>query len=65
MQNPKELNMQNNEELRGSPAEPKEPWQPMSIDYVGNVSELVLGGAGKNSTTPADPGEPRKTIPSG
>jgi len=52
--------MQNNEEHRGRPADPKEQWQSMKIDYVGDVRELVLLGIGKVSTAPQDPGEPRK-----
>ena len=57
--------MQNNDERRRRPADQKEQWQSMKIDYVGNVGELVLGGTGKVSTSPADPGENRKTPSSG
>jgi hypothetical protein len=56
--------MKNNEEPR-RPADQKEQWQSMKIDYVGNVGELVLGGSGKVSTSPLDPGEARKTPSSG
>jgi hypothetical protein len=52
--------MKNNEERRRQPADQKASWQSMKIDYVGNVGELVLGGSGKFSTSPSDPGENRK-----
>ena len=51
--------MKSNQERR-RPADQKEQWQSMKIDYVGNVGELVLGGTGKVSTSPSDPGENRK-----
>ena len=40
--------------------ETKKPWEPLRISSVGHVSELVLGGGGKGSPSPADPGEIRK-----
>jgi hypothetical protein len=64
-QNQKEPNVKNNEERRLRAADQKEQWQSMKIDYVGNVGELVLGGTGKVSTSPADPGEARKPIGQG
>lgn len=44
----------------------RQPWQPMTLHYVGNVTELVLGGEGKISTNGGDSGEPtKKPMPSG
>jgi hypothetical protein len=51
--------MKNNEDRR-RPADQKEQWQSMKIDYVGNVGELVLSGGGKITAPTQDPGEPRK-----
>jgi hypothetical protein len=51
-------------ELRDARA--RQAWQPMALHYVGNVTELVLGGEGKISTTGGDGGEPtKKPQPSG
>jgi hypothetical protein len=41
----------------------KSVWRCPKLSVEGNVSELVLGGQGKLSTTTGDPGEPRK-VPS-
>lgn len=38
----------------------KAPWEPMTITYVGSVSEIIQYGRGKLSLTGGDPGEPRK-----
>jgi hypothetical protein len=41
-------------------AEAKRPWEPMRLKDVGHVSQLVTGGGGKLTPSPADPGEERK-----
>lgn len=38
----------------------KQPWESMTLTYVGHVAEIVQLGGGKLSTTGGDPGEPRK-----
>jgi len=44
--------------------EVKKPWEPMRLTYTGEAKDIVqFPGGGKNSTTPADPGDPKK--PSG
>ena len=40
-------------------------WQPMKLVYLGKVSEVVQVGGGKLTPPAADPGEPKKTKPSG
>jgi hypothetical protein len=46
------------------PDMPREPWQPLKLTYTGEAKDLVqFPGGGKISTTPADPGDPKK--PSG
>ena len=47
----------------GSPA--KKAWEPPKLAYLGDVEEVVQGGGGKLTTTPSDPGENRKTPPTG
>ena len=42
---------------------PKKAWTKPSLKYVGNVGEVLQGGGGKLTPSPADPGEVRK--PSG
>ena len=37
----------------------KQPWEPMKLTYEGNASQVVQGGGGKLSVSPADPGENR------
>jgi len=54
----------NNHGAFPSPAS-REPWEPMMLRYAGHVRELVQGGGGKLSTSAADPGDGRKTKPSG
>lgn len=46
-------------------AKPERAWEPMLLTRLGKVGNVVQGGGGKLSTTPADPGEPRKTRPTG
>jgi len=42
----------------------QKPWQPMKLTYTGEAKDLVqFPGGGKLSTSPADPGDPKK--PSG
>jgi hypothetical protein len=41
----------------------RRPWNPPAVKAVGTVGEILLGGGGKTSIMPADPGETRK--PSG
>jgi hypothetical protein len=42
----------------------KKPWEPMKLTYTGEAKDVVqFPGGGKNSTSPADPGDPKK--PSG
>lgn len=38
----------------------RHPWEPMSVTYVGDMQELVLGGEGKLSVVGGDPGDARK-----
>lgn len=43
----------------------RKTWEPMRLTALGKVGAIVQGGGGKLSTAAADPGEPRKTQPSG
>ena len=43
----------------------KKPWEPPKLSYIGDVEEVVQGGGGKLTTTPSDPGEAKKTPPTG
>lgn len=54
--------MGNNKALKSSD---KDKWQPFELRHVGNLSATVLVGGGKLSTSPGDPGEPRKPRPTG
>jgi len=38
----------------------KQPWEPMELRSVGQVSEVVEGGGGKLSPTTGDSGDNRK-----
>ncbi|MGH7897297.1 MAG: hypothetical protein ACREQQ_05045 [Candidatus Binatia bacterium] len=40
-------------------------WSSPKLTYMGHVGAIVQGGGGKLTMMPADPGEPRKTPPSG
>jgi hypothetical protein len=42
----------------------KQKWDAMTITYMGNVNEIVLGGGGKVSGFTGDGGESRKQKPS-
>lgn len=39
---------------------PRRTWTPPSLQAVGTVGDVLRGGGGKNSPSPADPGEVRK-----
>ena len=43
----------------------KKTWEAPKLAYVGDVEELVQGGQGKLSAVATDPGEMKKTRPSG
>ena len=49
--------------LDGEGPAAKRRWEPMRLTYVANVSEIVLGGGGKVSLPPGDPGEPSSGPP--
>jgi hypothetical protein len=38
----------------------RKPWQSMRLTYTGEAKDVVMGGSGKFSPAPADPGDPRK-----
>ena len=39
----------------------RKPWQPMKLTYTGEAKDVVqFPGGGKLSTSPADPGDPKK-----
>jgi hypothetical protein len=41
--------------------ESKKPWQPMRLTYTGEAKDVVqFPGNGKISTSPSDPGDPKK-----
>lgn len=41
----------------------RRPWNSPAVKTVGTVGEILLGGGGKSSVHPADPGETRKPKP--
>jgi hypothetical protein len=43
----------------------KRAWEPPTWLYVGDVEDVIQQGEGKISVTAADPGESKKTKPSG
>jgi hypothetical protein len=43
----------------------KKPWETPKLSYVGDVEDVVQQGEGKMTRASADPGEDRKTRPSG
>jgi hypothetical protein len=53
------------EQRRAETPTTKQPWETMKLSYIGHVSKLVQGGGGKIPSIVADPGEARKTVPSG
>jgi hypothetical protein len=38
----------------------RRPWKSPELEAVGSVADVLLGGGGKNSPAPSDPGEIRK-----
>jgi hypothetical protein len=38
----------------------RQPWEAMTLMYLGRIADVVQGGMGKISATGGDPGEPRK-----
>lgn len=42
------------------PKDAKQPWRRPSLTYVGHVGDVLQGGGGKLTPSPADPGEIRK-----
>lgn len=43
----------------------RRPWTPPHLEFDGDLRDLVLAGGGKLSSSPSDPGEARKTSPTG
>jgi len=43
----------------------RKPWQPPALKSVGTMEQALQGGTGKLSQFTVDPGESRKTKPSG
>ncbi len=43
----------------------KKPWETPKLSYVGAVEDVVQQGDGKLTAVAADPGESKKTKPSG
>jgi hypothetical protein len=42
------------------PKDAKQPWRRPSLTYVGHEGDVLQGGGGKLTPSPADPGEVRK-----
>jgi hypothetical protein len=40
--------------------ETRAPWEHPKLTFEGNLHEIVLGGTGKNTVAPKDPGENAK-----
>ncbi len=57
--------MSNNTERSKTPetGESKQPWEPITLTYVGHIGEIVQIGGGKTNLTGGDTGEPRKETP--
>ncbi|MGC4081800.1 MAG: hypothetical protein QM736_06760 [Vicinamibacterales bacterium] len=43
-----------------APKAEKKTWAKPSLKYVGHVGDVLQGGGGKLTPSPADPGESRK-----
>ncbi|HUR73958.1 MAG TPA: hypothetical protein VMZ00_06760 [Sporichthya sp.] len=43
----------------------KKSWTPMRLERVGSAADILLGGGGKLSPIPGDPGDVRKPKGSG
>jgi hypothetical protein len=41
----------------------RRPWERPTLKSVGTVGDVLKGGTGKDSVSPADPGEARKPKP--
>lgn len=41
----------------------RKPWDPMTVQYIGHLGELVLGGGAKPVISLGDPGEPLRKPP--
>ena len=57
--------MQDESGRSGNESTTKKPWEAPKLSYIGDVEEVVQGGTGKLTTTPSDPGEAKKTPPTG
>ena len=57
--------MQDEPNRLGTATTAKKPWESPKLSYIGDVEEVVQGGTGKLTSSPADPGETKKTPPSG
>jgi hypothetical protein len=53
------------ETLEGKNPRPEQEWEPMRLTLLGKVGDVVRVGMGKLSSVLVDPGEPKKTQPSG
>lgn len=42
------------------PNPPKKPWEPMRLDYLGSVRDLVQSGTGKRSVNSPDGPDTKK-----
>jgi hypothetical protein len=51
--------------LEGEDPKPEQKWEPMRLTLLGKVGDVVRVGMGKLSSVLVDPGEPKKTQPSG
>ena len=55
------LKLDNDDSENIVPDMQRKPWQPMKLTYTGEAKDLVqFPGGGKISTTPSDPGDPKK-----
>jgi hypothetical protein len=43
----------------------RKQWSSPKLTFLGHVGGIVQGGGGKLTTIPSDPGESKKTKPSG
>jgi hypothetical protein len=56
--------------LTESPDDPRNShtklrWEPVRLNYVGHISEIIRGGGGKLTIAGGDPGEGKKPSGSG
>jgi hypothetical protein len=60
----RQLNAAKDNSKESDSNELKKPWEPMRLTFTGEAKDVVqFPGGGKNSTSPQDPGDPKK--PSG